>query len=68
MAKIRPAPRVNLSLSIDEVIAICMMLKVGKMFTRPKERKNVEAVLQRIDGRLESLGVPRDAIDKLVKL
>lgn len=68
MAKIRPAPRVNLSLSIDEIIAVCMMLKVGKMFTRPQERKNVEAVLQRIDRRLESLGVPRDAIDRLVRL
>jgi hypothetical protein len=29
------------------------------MFTRPQERKNVEAVLQRIDRRLESSGFTR---------
>ena len=56
------------SITIYELIALHCMLGLGKMFTRPDERKKVEALLSRIGKKLETIGMDRDLIDKLVKL
>jgi len=68
MSRIPNPPRITISISIYEILALCSMLKLGKLFTRAKELKQVEAVLARIDKKLSALGLARDVVDKLVKL
>ena len=68
MSRIPSPPRIHVTISVFELLSLSMMLKVGKTFTRPAEREQVEAVFSRIGKKLEALGVPRELVDKLVKL
>ena len=68
MKNILPQPRIHVSLSLDELLALLRMITLGKMFTRPQERQCVEAVMTRIAKALAKLGAPEGIIGKLVKL
>lgn len=68
MKNIRNQPRLHLSLTLMELLSLWSMLQLGRMFTRPEDRKNVEAIFLRIGKGLTRLGLPRETIDKLAKL
>ncbi len=61
-------PRIQLSLSIGEAIALCCMRGMGKMFTKPVHRDQVDKVLARIEKRLTALGVPPDKVTRLLSI
>jgi hypothetical protein len=60
--------KINISLSVQDIIALHAMLSMGKMFTRPKERERVENILRSLSYKLRKRGVPEDALQRLRKL
>jgi hypothetical protein len=68
MKKTPSYPKVQMTFSINEIIAMCMMFKVATTWTHPKELIRVKAVLLRLEKKLEACGIPREYVDMLVKL
>ena len=68
MSKIPNPPRIHLTLSIEEALSICWMVKCGPFARKPKTRHHVQAVLSRIGKKFEALGLDHDRVEKLVKL
>jgi hypothetical protein len=61
-------PKISVAISIDDLMAICFVMKLGKMFSRPQDVERVKSVLNRIGKILVRRGLKREIVDKLVIL
>jgi glycerate kinase len=61
-------PKISVAMSIEDLMAVCFVMKIGKMFSRPQDLKRVESVLNRIGKILVRRGLKQEIVDKLVIL
>ena len=60
------SPRISVTVSIEELLAIMMMMTMGKMFTKPKYREQVKTTFNRIGKTLVRRGLKPEVVDKML--
>lgn len=60
--------KIQLTLSFPEVLALCIQLRMGKMFMHQEEAAHVGKVLEKMRKKLLALGLDEKSVRKLVNL
>jgi hypothetical protein len=60
--------RIELSLSVREILTLKGMLLLGKLLTQPADRECVDGVMLRVNRRLKGLGISPEQADELTRL